>query len=48
MSNHINFTKRVLESLPLPDKGQRITYYDNKTPGLALRVTATGTKTLMV
>ncbi|MEJ1372589.1 MAG: tyrosine-type recombinase/integrase [Candidatus Sedimenticola sp. (ex Thyasira tokunagai)] len=48
MANRINFTKRALEKLPSPEKGARDTYYDEKTPGLALRVTSAGTKTFMV
>ncbi len=40
----INFTKRSLDSLPVPEKG-RVRYYDAKTPGLTLRITSAGTKT---
>ncbi len=48
VANRINFTKKALEKLPSPEKGGRDTYYDEKTSGLALRVTSTGTKTFMV
>jgi integrase len=41
---HINFTKKALEALSLPPTGKRVDYHDSKTPGLALRVTASGTK----
>lgn len=44
----INFTKRAIDALPNPDKGQRETYYDNKTPGLLLRVSSTGSKSFAV
>lgn len=48
MANAINFTKRGLETLSLPESGKRVTYQDTKTPGLSLRVTASGTKTFIV
>jgi integrase len=41
----INFTKAVLDALPLPDAGKRDTYHDLKTSGLQLRVTSNGVKT---
>jgi len=44
---HINFTKAALLALPTPATG-RTTYHDIKTPGLQLRVTATGVKTFSV
>jgi integrase len=44
----VNFTKKALDSLPLPESGQRATYRDTKTPGLQVRVTATGVKTFTV
>ncbi len=43
--NKINFTKPILDSLPLPATGQRTTYHDIKTNGLQLRVTHNGVKT---
>lgn len=48
MENRINFTKATLDGLPLPASGQRATYHDAKTPGLQLRLTATGVKTFSV
>lgn len=45
--HHINFTKAALLGLPVPDMG-RVTYHDSRTPGLQLRVTATGVKTFSV
>ena len=42
--NQLNFTKRVLDSLPLPEKGY-VQYYDTVEHGLILRVYASGTKT---
>lgn len=44
----INFTKAVLDALPLPAAGQRVAYRDVKTNGLQIRVTSTGVKTFCV
>ncbi|WP_107219930.1 tyrosine-type recombinase/integrase [Thauera aromatica] len=44
----IKFGKTALQSLELPESGKRLTIYDTETPKLALRVTATGTKTFYV
>ncbi len=44
----IKFGKTSLQSLELPESGKRLTIYDTETPKLALRVTATGTKTFYV
>ncbi|SOE81010.1 Site-specific recombinase XerD [Caballeronia arationis] len=44
---HINFTKAVLQNLPVPAAG-RATYHDTKTRALQLRVTAAGVKTFSV
>jgi len=41
----INFTKAVIDALPLPEAGKRDTYHDLKTNGLQLRVTSNGAKT---
>lgn len=43
--NKINFTKAVLDALPLPETGNRATYRDTKANGLQLRVTSNGAKT---
>lgn len=43
----IHFTKAALEALPSPEKGSRF-FWDDKTPGFALRVTAGGAKTFYV
>lgn len=40
-----NFTKPLLEALPLPAPGKRTMYHDTRIRGLVLRVTAAGTKT---
>jgi hypothetical protein len=46
MARHeLNFTKEALERLPLPEPGARAEYFDSKTPGLHLRITAAGVKT---
>ena len=42
--NRFAFSKTRLEALPIPDAG-RVYHYDEKTPGLALCVTASGTRT---
>jgi integrase len=44
----INFTKKALESLPLPAPGKRATYRDTKTPGLQVRITSSGVKAFVV
>ena len=46
--NKINFTKTVLDSLPLPASGQRQAYHDKKTNGLQIRITSTGVKTFCI
>lgn len=42
------FTKAKIEQLPVPQGSERFTFYDTRVSHLALRVTATGTKTFMV
>jgi len=42
------FTKRLIQAIPTPEAGKRVTYYDTSTPGLQLRVSATGVKTFSV
>ena len=42
------FSKSKILTLPNPEEGKRVTYYDTKTPGLQLRVSATGVKTFSV
>ncbi|MDQ3796023.1 MAG: Arm DNA-binding domain-containing protein, partial [Pseudomonadota bacterium] len=44
MAAIINFTKRALDTLPLPEPGKRLEVYDNKIRGLLIRVTSNGTK----
>lgn len=48
MAEIINFTKAVLDALPLPAKGQRAEYCDAKQAALRLRVSASGVKTFCV
>lgn len=48
LAERINFTKRLIQTLPLPPKGKRVCFYDTKTPGLALSVTPAGTKSFFV
>ncbi len=44
MNKKFNFTKAVINTLPLPEKGKRAYYYDEKEAGLVLDVRASGTK----
>lgn len=44
----INFTKKTIDALPLPENGKRVTYHDKKTSGLSLRVSSNGTKSFNV
>ena len=46
--NKLNFTKKLLQDLPTPDKGKRAYYYDNKVRGLGIAITDKGTKTFIV
>jgi integrase len=48
MNQKINFTKKILEDLPLPLQGKRLYCYDNKIRGLALSLTSNGSKTFIV
>ena len=48
MSERFLFTKTTLLALALPKQGQRLTVYDTKVPKLAVRATATGTKSFYV
>ena len=43
--NKINFTKAAIDSLPIPEIGERAEYHDTKISGLRLRVTSKGIKT---
>lgn len=48
MANKINFTKRILDELPLPEAGKRCYYNDTKIKGLQLAITDKGSKTFVV
>lgn len=48
MNNRLNFTKRVLQELPLPESGKRSYFYDTRINGLVLQVTSTGAKSFQV
>ncbi len=44
----INFTKKVLDALPLPTVGKRFAFKDAKERGLIIRVTSSGQKTFQL
>lgn len=44
----INFTKRVIDALPLPVEGKRTYHYDTKVRGLELMITSSGTRSFKV
>jgi integrase len=44
----INFTKRALEALPLPEEGKRKYYYDTQIRALAICVQSSGAKSFYV
>ncbi|MCP5377991.1 MAG: tyrosine-type recombinase/integrase [Rickettsiaceae bacterium] len=48
MQKNINFIKKTLDSLKLPDKNKRHYFYDTKIKGLELMVTEQGTKSFKV
>lgn len=48
MDTTFSFTKAMLDSLPLPEGKQRDVYYDERQPGLQIRVTSSGAKTFSV
>ena len=48
MKKNINFTKKTIDSLKLPDKNKRHYFYDEKINGLELMVTDQGTKSFKV
>ncbi|MXS82530.1 tyrosine-type recombinase/integrase [Nitrosomonas oligotropha] len=43
MENKINFTKAIIDALPMPETGKRNIYHDTKISGLQLRVTSVKT-----
>ena len=43
MENKINFTKAIIDALPMPESGKRSIYHDTKISGLQLRVTSVKT-----
>jgi integrase len=48
MKKNINFIKKIIDSLKLPDKNKRHYFYDEKINGLELMVTDQGTKSFKV
>src|SRR5262249_39585173 len=42
VARRFNFTKRTLDSLPLPSNGQRAYFYDTRVRGLTIAVSPTG------
>ena len=47
-NSKINFTKAILDSLPLPENNQRFTFKDEKERGLIIRITTNGQKTFQL
>lgn len=43
MENKINFTKAIIDALPMPESGKRNIYHDTKISGLQLRITSVKT-----
>lgn len=48
MTTKLNFNKKNIDSLPIPEKGKRNYYNDEKVPHLQLMVTDKGTKSFKV
>jgi hypothetical protein len=48
VNNKLHFTKRQLDTLPLPENSKRIYFYDTKVPDLGISITASGAKTFIV
>lgn len=48
MPERKNFTKAYLKSLPVPENGKRLYFYDEKVHSLILGITATGNKSFQV
>ena len=44
MQEKFNFTKKAINDLPIPEKGKRFVFKDEKESGLILRVTGNGVK----
>lgn len=44
MKDRFNFTKQAIEKLPIPERGKRKFYYDEKVPHLAVQVFGSGAK----
>lgn len=47
-NDKVSFTKKILEDLPIPPKGKRHSFKDDKERGLIIRVTANGQKTFQL
>ncbi|MCP4354048.1 MAG: site-specific integrase [Proteobacteria bacterium] len=47
-NSKINFTKKQLDSLPIPPDGKRYAFKDEKEKGLIIRITAKGKKTFQL
>lgn len=46
--NKLNFTKAILETLPIPPAGKRAYYYDTKMRGLGVSITSNDTRSFIV
>lgn len=47
-NSKFNFTKKELDALPLPPKGKRYSFKDDKERGLIVRITSNGQKTFQL
>ena len=48
MADKLNFTKQLINNLPIPANNKRLYIYDQKIPGLGITVTHNGTKSFIV
>ena len=48
MTNKLNFTKRTIDGLPLPEGNKRAYYNDEQVKGLQLAVTSKGAKSFVL
>jgi integrase len=47
-NNKINFTKKLIDELPIPENGKRLYFYDTKVRALEIMITSNGKKSFKV